>query len=361
MNQDPVRISQVHWTKVLPFLRLFEASSIGCGLTALLLAYAGLIVSWTGSGLLNRFLSDGSITAVCEFPWPEYSRAGGNTPLKIGPVESLLTTKTLPSTLGSLSVSATRVCFDGRHSIPVGPFQPTPPTSWILSLDLMVWNALVLSFFGIAITRAVATQFCCDSRTGPLIAIQFSMSQLRQSLLSTGLMLLFLAILRGLLFAADLMTQLGSVGQLAASLVWGLLVLTTIALTLTLVIGGAAWLLSLSAISTDRCTGAEALSRSISYVLSHRLKTAIGLAIVTSVGLFVRWLLESLVAVGVNGLPAQLRNGPPDGMRRLWLLAIELIPHAAHLSVFLAGITILYVLLRNKEDGINIEEMDGAV
>lgn len=360
MNQDPVRISQVHWTKVVPFLRLFEASSIGCGLTILFLAYVGLIVSWMGSGLLNQFLSDGSITAVCEFPWPEYSRAGGNTPLKIGPVESLLTTKTLPSTLGSLSVSATRVCFEGRHSIPIGPFQPTPSTSWMLSLDLMVWNALVLCFFGAAITRAVATQFCRDRRTGTIEAVTFSGSQLRQSLLSTGLMLLFLAILRGLLFAADLITQIGSAGQLAASVLWGLLVLTTIALTLTLVIGGTAWLLSLSAISADRCTGAEALSRSISYVLSHRLKTAIGLVIVTSVALFVRWLLELLVAVGVNGLPAQLRTGPSDGLRRTWVLAIELLPHAAHLSVFLAGITILYVLLRNTEDGISIEEIDGA-
>ncbi len=59
MNQDPVRISQIHWTKVFPFLRLFEASSLGCGLTVLLLGYVGLVVSWTGSGLLNRVFSGG--------------------------------------------------------------------------------------------------------------------------------------------------------------------------------------------------------------------------------------------------------------------------------------------------------------
>jgi hypothetical protein len=360
MNQDPVRISQIHWTKVFPFLRLFEASSLGCGLTVLLLGYVGLVVSWTGSGLLNRFLSDGSITAVCEFPWPEYSRAEGNTPLDIGPVESLLTTNVLPSTLGSLSVSATRVCFEGQHLIPVAPFRPVSSTSWMLSLDLMVWNALVLCFFGTAIARTTATQFCHDSRTGLLGVVKFSGSQLRQSLLSTGLILLFLAILRGLLFAADLMTRLGSIGQLAASLIWGLLVLISVALTLTLLLGGAAWLLSLSAISTDRCTGAEALSRSISYVLSHRLKTIFGFVIVTGLALLLRWLLELLVAAGMNGLPVPLREGPSNGLRRIWGLAIELIPHAAHLSVFLSGTTILYVLLRNREDGISVEEIDGA-
>ena len=39
---------------------------------------------------------------------------------------------------------------------------------------------------------------------------------------------------------------------------------------------------------------------------------------VTTVALLVRWLLELLVAVGVNGLPTQLRDGPDDAWRRGW-------------------------------------------
>ena len=109
MNQDPVRINQVHWTRVFPFLRLFEAASLGCGLTVLLLAFVCLVVSWVGSGLLNRVLSDGTITAVCEFPWPEYARANGTGTSDIGPREAWLTTKVLPAAVGSLSVSAVRV------------------------------------------------------------------------------------------------------------------------------------------------------------------------------------------------------------------------------------------------------------
>ena len=40
---------------------------------------------------------------------------------------------------------------------------------------------------------------------------------------------------------------------------------------------------------------------------------------------------------------------------------MELVPHVAHFAVFMTGITILYVLLRQKEDGIDIQEIDGAV
>ena len=361
MNQDPVRINQVHWTRVFPFLRLFEAASLGCGLTVLLLAFVCLVVSWVGSGLLNRVLSDGTITAVCEFPWPEYARANGTGTSDIGPREAWLTTKVLPSAVASLSVSAARVCFEGQATIPFASQRFVSSAPWLLSLDLMVWNALVLCFFGTAIARTVATQFCRQTRTGVFGALRFAGGRLRHNLLSTGLVLLFLAVLRGLLFSAIIVSQWGAVGQWAASLLWGFIVLTVIALALMLVLGGVAWLLSLAAIGTDRCSGAEGLSRSISYALSHRLWTACGMVTVTAVALLTRWLLELLVAVGVNGLPSQLRNGPNDVLRRGWMLGIELVPHVAHLSVFLTGITILYVLLRQKEDGINTQEIDGAV
>ena len=361
MNQDPVRINQVHWTRVFPFLRLFEAASLGCGLTVLLLAFVCLLVSWGGSGLLNRVLSDGTITAVCEFPWPEYARAHGTGTSDLGPREAWLTTKVLPSAVGSLSVSAARTCFEGQTTIPFAAQRLASSAPWLLSLDLMVWNALVLCFFGTAIARTVATQFCCQTRTGVLGALRFAGGRLRHNLLSTGLVLLFLAVFRGLLFSANSVSQWGGVGQWVASLLWGFIVLTVIALALMLVLGGVAWLLSLAAIGTDCCSGAEGLSRSISYVLSHRLWTACGMVTVTAVALLVRWLLELFVAVGVNGLPTQLRDAPNDAWRRGWMLGIELVPHAAHLSVFLTGITILYVLLRQKEDGIDTQEIDGAV
>ena len=258
MHQDPVRVGQIHWSRVFPLLRLFEAASWGTGLTVLVLAGAGLVVSWTGSALLNRMLSDGTITAVCEFPWPEYGRFDGTATADLCVRESWLTTQTLPSAVGNLFVSATRVCLGHRTVVPWTSQPPVPSASWILSADLMVWNAVVLCFLVPAVARVTATGFCCRDRVGMVDAIRLAAESLRHSLLSTGLMLLFLAVFRGLLALADLAARWGTAGSLLVSCLWGGLLLTAIVLAVMLVLGGIAWLLSLAAIGTDRCSGAEA-------------------------------------------------------------------------------------------------------
>ena len=42
-------------------------------------------------------------------------------------------------------------------------------------------------------------------------------------------------------------------------------------------------MLSLAAVATDDCVGADALSRGINYVLSHKLKTLAGFGVLTFV------------------------------------------------------------------------------
>ena len=44
-----------------------------------------------------------------------------------------------------------------------------------------------------------------------------------------------------------------------------------------------------------------------------------------------------------------------------WMTAAQQIPQAVHLGVFLSGMTIVYVLLRQVEDGVHLREIDGAV
>ncbi len=361
MNQDPVRISQVHWTRVFPLLRLFQAASLGCGLPAFLLAYACLLVSWTGSGLANRILSEGSITAVCEFPWHAYARLQGKADRNINARELLATTRLLPAPVSSLKTSTSYTLFDSSLSTLSGPDSDRQSVPWLLSLDLMIWNALVLGFFGTAIARSVATSFCSQTRSGIFRSLRYCGRHLRATLLSTGLIVAFLAILHLMLWSAELATRFGSMGEIAVSIVWGPIFVMGAALVLVFVVGGAAWLLSLSATGTDGCSGADALSRCISYVLSHCLWSACGVMVVTAIALTVRCLAQLILIAGHLALPEQLRTADPGVVRRIWMFMVELTPDAVHLSVFLSGLTVLYVLLRQKEDGISLDEIDGAV
>jgi hypothetical protein len=358
MNQDPVRVSQVHWTRVFPMLRLLQAASLGCGLSAFSLAYTCLLVSWTGASLANHLLSDGSITAVCEFPWQEYAQLQGTLDPQVDQQMDLQTTRVLPAPVSSLAASSSQTLFADRLPI---LSRPLPQVPWLLSLDLMIWNALVLGFFGTAIARSVASSFCSGSRSGVFRSLACAVRHLRATLLATGLMVAFLGILCAMLRCAEWVTSAGAVGQLIVSVTWGMVFCIAVGLILVFVIGGLAWLLSLSATGTDSCTGADALSRCISYLLSHRLWSAFGLLTATMIAVAARFLSQVIIRTVVATLPAGVNNLENDVVRRFWIFLIELIPHAVHLSVFLSGITILYVLLRRKEDGIATSELDGAV
>jgi len=358
MKQDPVRVSQVHWTRVFPILRLFQSVSLGCGLSAFTLAYACLLVSWTGAGLANRVLSDRSITAVCDFPWPEYARLQGTLERNVDEQIVLATTPLLPAPVNSLETSTSQTLFAGRFPV---SFRAVPEVPWLLSLDLMIWNALVLGFFGTAIARSVASSFCGQSRSGVFRSLGYAARHTRDTLLATGLMVAFLGTLSAMLRCADLITRSGSVGEVVVSLTWGFVFCIAVGLILVFVIGGIAWLLSLSAAGTDGCSGADALSRCVSYLLSHRLWSAFGLLAVTMIAVAARLLSQAIISAGIDTLPVGVNNVANDVIRRSWIFVMELIPHAVHLSVFLSGMTILYVLLRQKEDGITTDEFDGAV
>ncbi len=228
-------------------------------------------------------------------------------------------------------------------------------------MTLTVWNALVLGLFGTAIARAVATDFCQQSGAGVVASVSYACRHWQSTLLATGLALAFPAGLRGLISLAGLLPELGSGGEWIAAAVWGIIFLLAVILALMFVVGGLAWLLSLAATGTDGCTGAEALSRCISYILSHPLWVAGAFTAITATGLAMRWVAELILAAGTAAMPAALLNLDSVMLTSGWLFVLRMIPHVFQLSVFLSGVTVCYVLLRQREDGIMIEEIDGAV
>ena len=361
MNQDPVRVSQVHWTRAFPLLRLFESASLGCSLSAVVLAYTCLAISATGSSLINAGLADNSAGTLSEFSWPELSHLEGGLHREIRHVKFWQTGSLFPPPVSSLRVSVRQTYFEHSLLASLFPRDLSRLSPWLFSTVMMLWNALVLGFFGTAISRTVATQFCLRSPTGILAAVRFAWQRWRDTLLAAGLVFVFLTVLKMFLGIADLVSRTSNVGELAVSIFWVMIFIVAVGLTLAFVVLGVAWLLSLAAIGTDGCSGTDSLSRSISYLLSHRLWSTSGVLVVTAIALTIRWLMEIMTVAGIGALSAQLINADLDAVRRGWMLAIYLIPHAVHLSVFLAGITLLYVLLRQREDGISTEEIDGAV
>ncbi len=236
---------------------------------------------------------------------------------------------------------------------------------------LEVFGALLLVIFGTAISRSAAMQFCKGSRSGAFASLRFAVVQLPRTILSTGLAGLIVATpillisLLGWLAGFDLPAAL-------IVLVWPLLVAASIFGFATSLVVGVGWILSLSAIATDECSGSDALSRGINYVLSHKTRTLVYLAITSALSTIAYWaatgLLEvadAILRVRFGGLVEASRNSGASGgvvgnALSFWNDAFDCLPRAIEFSVFMAGITMMYVLLRYFEDAVELREMSGG-
>ncbi|MCH2203149.1 MAG: hypothetical protein MK102_14350 [Fuerstiella sp.] len=343
MNQDPVRVNQVHWTRVFPFLRLFKAASLGCSVSVMLIAGAAVLVSWIG-------------TKVVDFPGADAPSV--NSTLRTS-LSQTVPTELLPRLIDSVLAFALDICFVRQ---PLAGWQPATGTrAYWQAPVLMVWNALSLGFFGTALARSVSTQFCRQARTGVFASMCYAGRHWRDTLLAAGLIITILLINRSLLVLAGHVSGFGFIGQITVSVLWILIELFAVGLVLAFMVGGIAWLLSVAATGVDGCSGAESVSRCISYSLSHPLLLFIGLVTITALAFAVRMLCEGLLMASSMALPRELLHHDPDSVRKIWMFLITQVPHAVHLAVFLAGMTILYVLLRQREDGISTGEIDGAI
>ena len=102
-------------------------------------------------------------------------------------------------------------------------------------------------------------------------------------------------------------------------------------------------------------------------MLSHKLLTACYLLVVVLVSnlatLLAQWLVDVSMLVVCGRVSGSIghSNEIPSTILTGWMTAVQQIPQAVHLGVFLSGITIVYVLLRETEDAVHLREIDGTV
>ena len=124
---------------------------------------------------------------------------------------------------------------------------------------------------------------------------------------------------------------------------------------------GIGWLLSLAAIAIDRCDGAEALSRGICYVLS-RWQRVLVYAAVCCLMLLLSNLVMSWLAGNAQALASSVRDPDPcyGESLRICCQVTGILSGLFRLSLFFCEIAIVYVLLRNVEDGVSMQEINGG-
>jgi hypothetical protein len=332
VNQDPVTVERIDWPKALPGLHLLQALRLGFRVRVLLPAIIGAMC-WllTASVLHSPAIDQNMPPGITSLRSPVFHGAATATMLLMNS-QSELFTKLLLSLL----------------------------------LDLAV-----IAVVGTAIARVTASEFCTATRVGTVAAFRFSFRSTFGWLLSTALALAIVAAPLTAIKLAGWLISLGTAGSAMVSILWPIVYLMAVLASIAATVCGLAWLLSLAAIGTDQCSGSDALSRGINYVLSHKWKSVVYLTLVVLVSqaayVIAHGLLKAGQAILQNRVAEEYLMAPGlagDGFNQTslfyWSKIIYLIPDAVHLGTFLTGITLAYILLRKAEDAVQIREMDGA-
>lgn len=332
-NRDPIAVRQVQWLTVFPVLHLLRSLRNAFRLRVLL--PCGVLI------ICLIFVPQSSFTSL--FTRPVASPLSAEASILPVPGRGLL-----PVPLAGL------LCWPLRLGTP-------PDASMVpIVLSLLIVIA-VTTIVAVAVARATSQDFCCGSRCGALSSLKYSLQHILASLSATVLAFSLLMLLGLPLLFAQWLFGPESRWLWASGMTSIPLALYGIVATFGAIVLFAGWLLSLSAIGTDGCAGADALSRGISYILTHKLLTGAYFYSAAMVSLFARVVATFLASVAVSELPDIMRQSRPAEEARHLLSGVgvqglQLFPLTVQLGSFLSATCLVYLLLRERVDGVDLHE-----
>jgi len=311
MNEDGVRVIRIDWLTAVPSLRLCEAVRFAISLHAML--PATLLMWWAGNPLCQRLMAWNFTQDLVI----RKESINGADPQLSRLLQTLNFKVQLIATGTSLEV--------------------------LRSFISLAFCMLLFSFCAIPVMRSAGSRFCSGGGNNLLACVKLSLQSWKAILVSSLLSCLLLC------FLCVAFRTTRWIGDVTFS---GLTLLAALIYVAGVFVLGFGWLLSLAAIAIDRCDGAEALSRGISYVLSRWPRVIIyafvGYALITVCQTVFRWLAR------LAHLTIWLADDTSS------LNAYSGFDEVIRMSIFFCEIAIAYVLLRNVEDGVSLREIDGG-
>lgn len=233
----------------------------------------------------------------------------------------------------------------------------------------LLWFLLVWSLFGGAITRSAAVQFARDQTVGLIPALKFSGARYLSFLSAPFIAVGFLGVLWSVLAVGGWIGRIPGIGDGLVALFWIIPLLIGLVMALVLIGGLPGWPLMYATISTEDSDAFDGFSRSYSYVYSrpwHYLWYAVVSMVYGSVVIIFFTTAASLVAYlaswgvssgrGVEGiLQASSSETFPGITKGLWMQFWAILVLGFVYSYFWTSVTIMYFLLRQSEDAVELD------
>lgn len=346
MNQDAVTVQRIHLERVVPAVRLFHALHLALSVQVFVPAVCGVILADLA----------GQITRTD--PW--------SPDIWMSRLFSAL-----PSPVGLIIGDLCRLLQQGVRM------------DFRNALSFLI-QGVILATVGAAISRSAGRRYCFDLRTGAFRATRDAILRWRPLLVASLLATAIPGSIWLCLQSTGWLAEVTGLASLANQLVWLWLWCLSFLVCAVTVVFGAGWILAIPAIGADDCSGSDALSRGVSYVLSHFAAAVChgfvvlfitwgsGM-ILQDLGLLAAQLASSAVSVEFlasmtpAGVEIRQSAGPPESLMTAqiasgagfpaWL--IHSVVSGLRLGILFSGATISYLLLRHREDGIGLTELGG--
>ena len=396
MNSNQTDLQRIDYRQIFPWVHLFRAFRIAIDPRKLILAGLALVVLAAGENLFSYlpFWEAGSKTSrdstsdqtMLSLPWNE--PFGYDVPPLTGSDQAFELNSILDapgSALLSIASNWQLVLRPVREPLQSTIMLFQGNLSWAgsaVAWTRLLWLLLVWGLFGGAITRIAAVQFARDQNIGLVPALKFAVSRYLSFVSAPLVAVGFLGVLWLMCVAAGLLARIPAVGDVLLGLLWIVPLLLGLGMALILIGGVPGWPLMYATISTEDSDAFDGFSRSYSYVYSkpwHYLWYAIVAMIYGSVVIFFVITVASLVSYlafwavstgggfkGIVNIPEDVptfltwlnqfsSNSVGELLSMLWMQFWAVLVHGFVYSYFWTSVTIMYFLLRQSEDAVELD------
>jgi len=416
LEEQFVPTTAAMWQRWLPWLRLLRGFRIAIDARRMLLAMLAISLWSAGDWVLSHQKFSTSTMPVSSVPismgpvasapaiWPWESSSmtfaseapvlpAANDDLRLQDAAQIMTpSATIPSARPwRLTAPMLRVLDPGLQLL---TSTRVPPARMPLILTLIL-GCLISAIFGGAISRMAAVDFARNEEISMRSALRFS---LRNWAAFLGAPLIAFAGFGACWlfnFFAGLVAHVPVLGAPLVAFFWCLLILSGFVMALILLGIGLGWPLMIAAISTDAGDAFDGLSRACSYLLNRPwyglFLACLSLGIGSLLLLFVDGMVEftakmTVIPYAASGMVAETTSlaanenqpfpvlqewtnssGDPyeyvsEGsatrtLQLFWMRLLASVPAAFVFSYFWTMVTIIYFLLRKREDATPLNEV----
>lgn len=377
------RLRDVSWSELFPWVRIVSSARTAVSPSLLLLAALGLLAMWGGWSVIGWAFENSDERAVVE----EAERVQNWPPEVKG---SRLSS---PAVVADPTVVHDSPFWHGWRRL-WHPFtflfdHTISFTRFTLYFLCALWAVIVWSLFGSAITRSAAVALARGDSLGFRRSLGHGVSRWFLYAISVGLPLMGIFLIALAPLVAGALMRVDALVSLVG-LFWFVILIFGFLMTMLLVGLAFGWPLMWATISVENTDAFDALSRAYSYTFHRPLRYLFYLLVAALIGLLAWWVVAFFanwtinlshwgVSMGAGAprtiaindtvaeamAPAASRSADWEwnaytvgaAMIGYWERLLRLLAYAFLFSYFWCAVTAIYYLLRQAEDGTELNEV----